>query len=276
MKRLISLSILTIAILVLAISCSKKQEQGSEKEFTIGFGVGTYLDQFNEGILPILEKQGYKVHVKTFSSNNQLNPAMIEGAIQASVFQSTAYMESINKKENSNLISIAFAPGAPQSLRSTKHKSLSEVKDGSVVSIPNDPVNQERAVRILEKLGWVKINGNSGDTTNFNINSVVPAKYKINFKILDSPQILITLNDVDFGIVNGNYIANAGQKISDGLAVEDTPVEHRIIVSIDGKNKDKEWAKALKAAYESKEFEAYIKSKDKYDGFILPEAWNKN
>ncbi|MEX6184281.1 hypothetical protein AB6G20_12295 [Providencia hangzhouensis] len=31
------------------------------------------------------------------------------------------------------------------------------------------------------------------------------------------------LDDVDFVVVNGNYVASAGQRIADGLVVENSP-----------------------------------------------------
>ncbi|WP_141430778.1 MetQ/NlpA family ABC transporter substrate-binding protein [Bacillus sp. 03113] len=281
MKKLF-LTILLGIVLVLS-ACGQEDTKNSDsgakkeekKEFTVGFGVGTYEEQFRQSILPILEKKGYKVDIKTFSQNMQVNPAMKEGSIDASIFQSTAYMEAINKEIGSDMTGIAYVPGAPQGLYSTKHKSLDDVKDGTTVAVPNDPVNQERALRILEELGWVKIKAGAG-TADFNINSMEPDKYKIDIKILDPAQILVSLQDVDYGVVNGNYIANAGKKITDALKIENTPMQHRIIVSINKKDENTQWAKDLKAAYESQEFEKYITGIEKYDGFILPEAWKNN
>jgi len=65
-----------------------------------------------------------------------------------------------------------------------------------------------------------------------------------------------------------------GLKITDSLIVEDTPAEHVVMVSISGKNQDQQWAKDLKKAYESKEFENYIKNEPLYDGFIFPKHWD--
>lgn len=271
---------LSAFFLLTAAACGNKDKEASgnkeeKKEITVGFGVGTYEDQFRNGILPILEEKGYKVNIKTFSQNMQVNPAMDEGSIDASIFQSTAYMEGINEEQNMNMAGIAFVPTAPQGLYSTRHDSLDEVQDGTTVAFPNDPVNQERAARILEELGWIKVDEDAG-TVDFNINSIKPGKYDIDVKVLDPAQILVSLDDVDFGVVNGNYIANAGRKITEALKIENTPEQHRIIVSINQENEDSQWAKDLKAAYESQEFEAYIKGEDKYDGFIMPEAWENN
>lgn len=275
MKKVISF--LSILLVLFLAACGSEESAGQEekKELVFGFGVGTYEEQFRKGILPILEEKGYDIEIKVFSQNMQVNPAMAEGAIDASVFQSTSYMEGINKELNVEMVRLAFSPGAPQSLRSVKHDSLDAVKDGSTVALPNDPVNQERAVRILEDLGWVSVEKDAG-TTDFNLNSVKPADYDLDLKVLDPAQILASLEDVDFGVVNGNYIASSGLKISDALQIENTPEEHRIIVSILKENLDTQWAKDVKAAFESPEFEEYILSEEKFDGFILPEAWESN
>ncbi|GIN62616.1 lipoprotein [Robertmurraya siralis] len=277
MKKL--LSILVLFTLFVLTACGNEESQGDsgeeKKDLVFGFGVGTYEEQFRNGILPILEEKGYNVEIKVFSQNMQVNPAMAEGAIDASVFQSTAYMEGINEELGIKMVRLAFSPGAPQSLRSVNHDSLDAVQDGSTVAVPNDPVNQERAVRILEDLGWVNVADGAG-TTDFNLNSVTPAAYDVKFQVLDPAQILVSLKDVDFGVVNGNYIADAGMKISDALKIENTPEEHRIIVSILEEDLNTQWAKDVKEAYESPEFEEYILSQEKYDGFILPEAWENN
>lgn len=249
--------------------------ESEKKEIVVGFGVGTYEEQFRQAILPILEKQGYKVDIKTFSQNMQVNPAMKEGTIDASIFQSTAYMEAINGEIGADMVGIAYVPGAPQGIYSVKHTTLDDVKDGTTVAVPNDPVNQERALRILEELGWVKIKEGS-NLADFNINNMEPDKYKIDIKILDPAQIMVSLQDVDYGVINGNYIASAGKKITDALKIENTPMQHRIIVSVNRKDENTQWAKDLKAAYESTEFENYITELEKYDGFILPEAWKNN
>ncbi|MNO16777.1 hypothetical protein D3C76_64640 [compost metagenome] len=75
---------------------------------------------------------------------------------------------------------------------------------------------------------------------------------------------------------NGNYIANAKRQITEALKFENTPEQHRVTVTVNKGDLDSQWAKDLKAAYESKEFEDYIRAQDKYDGFFLPDAWANN
>lgn len=130
------LSLIATAVIALA-ACNDNSEKDNpnKKEITIGFGVGNYIDQVEKGIVPILEKKGYKVNLRQFSQNRQINPAFEEGSIDASVNQSRAYMEAYNKKNNINMVALTDSPSAPQSLRSNKHKSLDEVKDGMIVAL---------------------------------------------------------------------------------------------------------------------------------------------
>ncbi|WP_318839778.1 MetQ/NlpA family ABC transporter substrate-binding protein [Providencia sp. PROV081] len=135
-QKIIGLSLITTALVVLA-GCGDNSEKDNpnKKQITIGFGVGNYIDQVDKGIVPILEKKGYTVNLRQFSQNRQINPAFEEGSIDASVNQSRAYMEAYNKKNNINMVALTDSPSAPQSLRSNKHKTLDDVKDGRVFNI---------------------------------------------------------------------------------------------------------------------------------------------
>lgn len=152
MKKL--MLVMMIGVLAVLTACGNKEAGDSGmKKLTVGFGVGTYEEQFRQSILPILEKQGYSVDIKTFSQNMQVNPAMKEGSIDASIFQSTAYMEAINEEINADMVGIAYVPGAPQGLYSVNHTTLDDVKDGTTVAVPNDPVNQ--SVHCVFWKNWV-------------------------------------------------------------------------------------------------------------------------
>lgn len=244
-----------------------------KKTIVVAFGPSSYGTQFTTAIQPILEAQGYEVVPKVFSQNAQINRSMKDGEIDASIFQSVAYMTDINRLLGMDMVKLVDTASAPQSLRSSRHQSLDVIKDGMTITVPNDPVNAERAARILEDLGWVKIKADV-DPVKFSVNDIEKGQYDLIIKEVDPAQALRAIDDVDFAVINGNYIANMGLKITDSLVVEDTPAEHVVMVSILGKDIDQQWAKDLKNAYESKEFENYIKNEPLYDGFIFPKHWD--
>ncbi len=254
-----------------AVNSSDKTSE--KKTIVVAFGPSSYGTQFTKSIQPILEAQGYDVVPKIFSQNSQINRSMKDGEVDVSIFQSTAYMADINRLLGMNMVKLADTASAPQSLRSSRHQNLDVIKDGMTITIPNDPVNAERAARILENLGWIKIKENV-DPIKFNVNDIEKGQYDLVIREVDPAQALRAIDDVDFAVINGNYIANMGLKITDSLIVEDTPAEHVVIVSILGKDQNQQWAKDLKKAYESKEFENYIKNEPLYEGFILPKHWD--
>lgn len=262
-KRLLFL----FSLALIVVACGNEK---SDQKIILGFGPSTYAEQFETGIRPILERQGFEVEVKILTQNMQINPALKEGAIDVAGHQSVAYMQQMNQELNMQMAKLADTASAPQSLRSKKHQSIDVVKPGMTVAIPNDPVNAERAARILEAIGWVKVT--SDDIARFSERDIQSLN-GIKVLTLDPAQGLRVLDDVDFAVINGNYITSAGQKISDALVVEKTPDEHVVVISIREADLDKPWAIALKDAYESKEFAEHIQSNPMFDGFILPKAW---
>lgn len=260
-------TLLLLSMALIVVACGNDNR---DQKIILGFGPSTYAEQFETGIRPILERQGFEVEVKILTQNMQINPALKEGAIDVAGHQSVAYMLQMNHELNMQMAKLADTASAPQSLRSKRHQSLDVVKPGMTVAIPNDPVNAERAARILEAIGWVKVT--SDDIARFSERDIQSLN-GIKVLTLDPAQGLRVLDDVDFAVINGNYIASAGQKISDALVVEKTPEEHVVIISIREADLDKPWAIALKDAYESKEFAEHIQSNPMFDGFILPKAW---
>ena len=284
MKNMMNLkrvkTVIAVGLTMLLVACGNDESKtnviektAEKKTIVVAFGPSSYGTQFTTAIQPILEAQGYEVVPRVFSQNAQINRSMKDGEVDASIFQSVAYMEDINRLLGMDMVKLADTASAPQSLRSSRHQSLDAIKDGMTITVPNDPVNAERAARILDDLGWIKIKAGV-DPVKFSVNDIEKGKYDLVIKEVDPAQALRSIDDVDFAVINGNYIANMGLKITDSLIVEDTPVEHVVMVSISGKDQDQQWAKDLKKAYESKEFENYIKNEPLYDGFIFPKHWD--
>ena len=251
----------------------KTAEPAPQVEIKVGFGPSNYAVQFQESIQPILERKGYKVTPIVFSQNPMITSSMRDNEIDASISQSYAFMLDLNRLLKMDMMSVGHTATAPQSLRSKKHDSLDDVRDGMTVTLSNDPINMERGARILESLGWIKIREGAQPAT-FSLKDIEKGQYDLVFKDVDPAHSMRSMDDVDFAIVNGNYVVNMGEKITDGLYVEKTPDDHRVIVTIQSKDKDQQWAKDLAAAYASDEFRDYILARPMYEGFIMPKEWN--
>ncbi|WP_026592445.1 MetQ/NlpA family ABC transporter substrate-binding protein [Bacillus sp. UNC437CL72CviS29] len=269
MKRLF-FTLVSIVCSLFVISGCAKSSAGDQKEIRLGFTPGPYSDQVKKAVQPYLEKKGYKIKIVEFNSPNETNPALTNKDIDANIFQSTAFMESYAKENNAKILSIIQVPSAPQGVYSEKHKSLDDLKDGMKIGVPNDPVNLERALRILEEIGWVKLKDNVNILT---ISEKDITFKKKDFKLvpLESPQIPRAMKDLDYGIINGNLVISSGHKLKEALELEKTPSQHRIIVTVRDEDKEKPFVKDLIEAYHSPEFKKMIQSEEQFEGFVLPD-----
>lgn len=245
--------LLTTLTLALATNLTTSAFAKDPKELVIGTSAGPYADQVKLGIKPILEKQGYKVKVVEFNDYIQPNFALAEGSLDANAFQHIIYLKKFSTDNKLALSELIKVPTAPIAIYSKKHKSLSEVKEGTTVALPNDPTNQARALVLLDQLGWIKLKANI-DPIRASEKDVADNLKKIKLIPLEAAQLPRSLEDTDFSFVNGNFALASGLKLNEALAREKISANYQNLVAIRTDDKSKPWVKDLEAAYRSKEF----------------------
>ena len=105
----------------------------------------------------LLAKDGYDLVIKEFTDYVQPNMALAEGSLDANFFQHIPYLDNMNKEKDLKLTWVAKVHIEPLGLYSKKIKALDELKDGDTISIPSDPTNCARALRLLEASGLIMI-----------------------------------------------------------------------------------------------------------------------
>lgn len=277
--RVIAVSASTALVAALAAGCSSAStttaEDGStaagDKTISIGFNPGPYLEMFTEGIEPILEAEGYTVETKDFTDGVIVNVALRDGEIDANIMQHPVYLESINEQEGLSNAALVQVPGPPMALFGGKKATLDDVETGSTVAVPNQPANQYRALKVLESVGWVTLSDDIDPATT-SLADVVENTHDLSFVEMENAQQVPALADVDYSVIQGNFIVSGGLDLGDALQLEDLTDEFSVVVAVDEKNLDSDWAKAIKAAYESDAFADYIAENAQYDGYNLPAA----
>lgn len=248
---------------------AKNNTDASEdkKEIKIGATAGPYSDQLKEGIIPILEKDGYKVKIIEFNDYIQPNKALNEGDIDVNLFQNRIYLTNFNEEHGMDLVPSYAVPTAPIALYSEKHKSLEDVKEGMKITLPNDPTNLARSLHMLESYGWITISDDVNPTTASE-KDIEENKYNLNVVPLDPAQTPRSLGDSDFAFINGNFALASGLKLSGAVDVEKTPEDFLIYVTVRKEDEEKPFAKALKDAYYSEEFLTY--TNENSEGYVKP------
>lgn len=269
MKKRI-LSVLLVSTVVLGLvgltGCGKKEAANTEDKKNIIIGASQEPHaQILEQVKPILKKKGYTLEIKVFNDYVIPNTAVEDGQLDANFFQHVPYMEEFNRQKGTHLTYTAKVHLEPMGVYSQKIKDLKELKDGATIAVPNDPTNEARALRLLEREGIIKLK--EGDLiTKLDITE---NPKKVEIKELEAAQLPRTLTDLDAAVINTNYALPAGlNPTKDALAIEDKDSPYANIIAVKVDNKDKTFVKALTEAVNSPEIKKYIE--EQYKGAIIP------
>ncbi len=204
---------------------------------------------------PLLAKEGYNLVIKEFTDYVQPNMALASKQLFANFFQHEPYLENMNKEKNLNLVSIGKVHIEPLGVYSKKIKKIADLKKGNSISVPNDPTNEARALRLLEANGVITIKPGALVT----VADITKNPLGLKFHELDAAQLPRTLDDVTASVINTNFAGEAGLvPARDALVMEGSESPYANIVVVRSEDKDSPKAKALMKAVLSPEVKAYI------------------
>jgi D-methionine transport system substrate-binding protein len=215
----------------------------------------------------LAEKAGLDLEVKEFTDYVTPNTATEDGSVDANYFQNQPYLDDFNKKNGTHIVPVVTVHLEPLGLYSNKVKSADALKSGATIAVPNDSVNEARALKLLDANGIITLKGGVG-------NDATPADITENpknlkFKELEAAQTPRSLDDVDAAVINGNYAIEADLKpASDALVLEsakDNPYGNFLAVK-DG-DEDDPRVKKLAKLLTSAEVKKFIE--DKYAGSVI-------
>lgn len=263
-------TIFILSTLLLAACGTKEASEANKTKIKVGTSPGPYSELFIDAIVPILEEEGYEIETIDFTELLQADIALDEGSIDLNVDQHTAYYENFNKEKGANLIGITPIPTVPTGIFPGRKSSLDDLEEGDVIGIPKDPSNAARAYAILQKAGLITLDENV-ELIKATQNDIVENKYNIDIQEMDSAQIPRALDDLDYGVIPGSIVYASGIDASTSLLHEDILKELELVAVVDEKNKDTNWAQAVKEAYRSDAFKKYMEENNKDGYWFIPE-----
>lgn len=238
-------------------------------EKKIGVTPGDFAELAKDGLRPLLEKKGYKVRVIEFNDYVQPNLALANGRLDLNIFQHLPYLKRFDRERRVDLEVVGQVPTAPLGLYGGKTKSIEGLKAGSSVAIPNDPTNLARALQILADVGWI-IMKDDADPTTLTMKDIRKNPKKVVLIQLEAAQLPGALQDVDFAVVNGNYIVSAGLSLSSALAREKSEKYVNWAVA---RRSDlgTQFVKDVREALRSGDFKKF--AREKFSGYQFPADW---
>ena len=127
------------------------------------------------------------------------------------------------------------------------------------IGVPNDTTNEARALQLLADNGIIEIAEGAGETAT---KADVIAD-GIEIIEVQADQLVNQLPDLDYAVINGNYVLDAidaGFQINASLLVESEEVylPRANVIAVNGENVDADLTKALVAAARSQQVKDYI------------------
>ena len=262
-------AVLATAALALLVTAGAPAmaDEAAKKNLLIGATAGSNYDLLQKGIVPQLQKQGYKIKLVEFNDYVQPNLALSDGSLDANFFQHRAYFDQFTTDRKLALTAITQGPVAPMGVYSKKHKSLAGIKSGAKIALPNDPSNLARALLVLQQAGLVKVKDGVNPARISELD-LASNPHKLKFVALEAAQLPRVLEDTDYVVVNGNFAVSSGLKLSEAVVLEKTPDIYLNVVAVKTGNEKTQWAKDLAAAYQSPEFKAVVDSQ--FPGYAKP------
>ncbi|MGG2463509.1 MetQ/NlpA family ABC transporter substrate-binding protein [Streptomyces sp. RGM 3693] len=225
----------------------------------------TILDYVKDKLAP---QVGLKLVVKTFDDYKLPNKVTDDGQVDANFFQHKPFLDTYNKENGTHIVPVVNVEIEPLGVYSKKIHKLSDLKAGSSVSVPNDPSNEGRALKLLADNGLITLKPGVGSDATL---TDVKDNKGIKITELEAAQTAPRLADVDAAVINGNFAVGAKLKPStDALALEKAqgnPYANFLAVKKGNENDPR--VQKLAKLLNSDEVKKFIEEKYK-DGSVIP------
>lgn len=208
---------------------------------------------------------GIDIQVIEFNDFNLPNAALDAGEIDINSYQHEPFLNEQVKNRGYNIRSAGKTVLMPMGIYSQKVKRLKDIKDNATIAIPNDPTNEGRALKLLEKEGFIKL------STHDNPSLLDIVDNPRNFKIieLEAPHLPRSLEDVDLAVINTDWVILSKLDPKSALALEDLSSPYTNVFAVRMDEHRSEVTQFIKI-YQSEEIKTFIN--EKFKGAILP-AW---
>jgi D-methionine transport system substrate-binding protein len=240
---------------------------------TVGFCPGPYSDLWKKAIAPQLEAKGYQIEYIEFSDYVQPNLALANGETNVNMFQHSIYLKNFSEQHKLELSWVAEIPTASMGIWSNTITGLAEVKQGAVVTIPNDETNQARGLRVLEAAGLITLKDgvNKAKATPDDIGT---NPYVLEIVPTEAAQIPRTLDSADLAVVNGNFAIAAGLDPARALYNEILSEGYVNVIAVRTEDIDKAFVVDIKEAATNDTFKAIVDDPTNgFSGFQRPTGW---
>lgn len=209
----------TLTILATLFSIAFLTACGEDEVNRVVIGATSVSADVLRQTIPLMAERGFELVVEEFEDFILPNIALQDGDLDMNLFQHRPFLNNWNYNNNGNLVPSFGVFFFPLRVFAGRYDNLNDLREGSVIAIPDDLVNEARALLVLQDLGIITLEtGYSLSTTTANI---LDNPLGVVIQPMAAEILANVLPDVDFAVINGNFANNAG-------------VIHRVIILENG------------------------------------------
>jgi D-methionine transport system substrate-binding protein len=212
---------------------------------------------------PALTQQGIEIKIVPFSDYIQPDMALASRDLDANLYQNVAFLNQFNHDHQTHFIALSRVYLPLMAIYPGHSKSLAALGNGARIAIPNDPVNHDRALLLLEKAGLLQlVHDGAGSQIASN-----PRQLKL--VELDAAQLPRSLDDVNAAVINANFALDAGLNPRTGSLLSETrDSPYANVLSANAGAESDPHLQALAKALTSSETRSFITAH--YGGAVYP------
>ncbi|MFT4020827.1 MAG: MetQ/NlpA family ABC transporter substrate-binding protein [Acinetobacter sp.] len=201
LKQLSTIGVVVVVAIV-ALFFWNKHQQDQNKELVIG--ISPPFAKTLKVVADEAKAQGINVKLVEFSDWNTPNVTLNHGDIDANFFQHQPFLDNAIKEGGYKLKAFGVGAASHVGLYSKKYASLDALPQGARVAVPNDPVNEGRALLLLDQAKLITLK----DPNNYlsNLKDIASNPKQLQFVEVEGPQTARAVDDVDLAFSYPLYL----------------------------------------------------------------------
>jgi D-methionine transport system substrate-binding protein len=213
MKRTITgvLAAITVAALAACGGGDGSSAGGGDakSEGPITIGVADEAQEYWRTFEKLAADEGIEVKLVNFTDYTQPNPILSQGDLDLNQFQHLLYLANYNVASDDDLVPIGSTALYQLGLYTKKdYATPDDIPEGAQVAIPNDVVNQARALLVLQSAGLIELTG--GGNAFSTPAEIDKAASRVEVVPVDANQTAVQVNTLDAAVINNNFATDAG------------------------------------------------------------------
>ena len=172
--------------------------------------------------------QGINVKLVEFSDWNTPNITLNHGDIDANFFQHQPFLDNAKKETDFKIKAFDVGAATHVGLYSKKYKSFAELPDQAKVVVPNDPVNQGRALQLLQQAGLITLQ--QPDNFLSSLKEIASNPKKLQFIEVEGPQTARAIDEADLAFGYPHYLRLAKTADPESALIFDSNTDKRFAI----------------------------------------------